>query len=216
MEILLAEDDLQMKKIIKIYLEKEGYVVTTVSNGVEAMDILVKKEFDLIILDWMMPKKDGVTVCKEIRQINLPIKILMVTAKNSSVDELRGLVAGADDYITKPFDMAILLVKIKKMIKSEYVLTVNNLSLNPTTREVKDSGVCIDLTKREYDLLSYFMCNLNIVLTREQLLDNVWGMNYEGDTRTVDTHVKRLRKKIGEQFIMTKIGVGYVMESSHE
>lgn len=211
MKILLAEDDKQMQKILKIYLENEGYEVRVASDGEEGLGFVTEEEFDLVILDWMMPKMDGVTLCREIRQMNLPVKIIMLTAKNSSTDELRGLVAGADDYISKPFDISVLLVRIKKMIKSEKILAFDQLTLNPETREVKIISDIINLTKKEYDLLHYFMQNKNIILTREQLLAHVWGMNYEGDIRTVDTHVKRLRKKIGNHYIVTKVGIGYLM-----
>lgn len=211
MKILLAEDDKQMQKILKIYLENEGYEVRVASDGEEGLSFVTEEEFDLVILDWMMPKMDGVTLCREIRQMNLPVKIIMLTAKNSSTDELRGLVAGADDYISKPFDISVLLVRIKKMIKSEKILAFDQLTLNPETHEVKIISDIINLTKKEYDLLHYFMQNKNIILTREQLLAHVWGMNYEGDIRTVDTHVKRLRKKIGNHYIVTKVGIGYLM-----
>ncbi|HCM90417.1 MULTISPECIES: response regulator transcription factor [Vagococcus] len=211
MKILLAEDDKQMQKILKIYLENEGYEVRVASNGEEGLGFVTEEEFDLVILDWMMPKMDGVTLCREIRQMNLPVKIIMLTAKNSSTDELRGLVAGADDYISKPFDIAVLLVRIKKMIKSEKILAFDQLTLNPETHEVKVTSDLISLTKKEYNLLYYFMQNKNIILSREQLLANVWGMNYEGDIRTVDTHVKRLRQKIGNHYIATKVGIGYLM-----
>ncbi len=211
MKILLAEDDKQMQKILKIYLENEGYEVRVASDGEEGLGFVTEEEFDLVILDWMMPKMDGVTLCREIRQMNLPVKIIMLTAKNSSTDELRGLVAGADDYISKPFDISVLLVRIKKMIKSEKILAFDQLTLNPETHEVKIISDIINLTKKEYDLLHYFMQNKNIILTREQLLAHVWGMNYEGDIRTVDTHVKRLRKKIGNHYIVTKVGIGYLM-----
>lgn len=211
MKILLAEDDKQMQKILKIYLENEGYEVRVASDGEEGLGFVTEEEFDLVILDWMMPKMDGVTLCREIRQMNLPVKIIMLTAKNSSTDELRGLIAGADDYISKPFDISVLLVRIKKMIKSEKILAFDQLTLNPETHEVKIISDIINLTKKEYDLLHYFMQNKNIILTREQLLAHVWGMNYEGDIRTVDTHVKRLRKKIGNHYIVTKVGIGYLM-----
>lgn len=216
MKILFAEDDIQMQKIVRIYLEKEGYEVTTASDGEEGLAYLCEKEFDLVILDWMMPKKDGITLCKEIRQMNLPVKIILLTAKNTSLDELQGLVAGADDYISKPFDIPILLIRIKKLVNAESIFTYRNLVLNAKTYEVKKDGMILDLTKKEYDLLVYLISNQGVTLTREQLLSHVWGINYEGDTRTVDTHIKRLRKKIGNQMIATKIGVGYTMEKTNE
>lgn len=212
MKILLAEDDKEMQKILKIYLEREGYHLVIASDGEEALDYVVSEEFDLVILDWMMPKKDGMELCQDIRRMVIPVKILMLTAKNTSEDELKGLVSGADEYIAKPFDMSVLLIRIKKMLRGEHILRFENLSLNCDTFDVVKNNEKLNLTRKEYDLLYYFMSNINIVLTREQLLDNVWGIDYEGDIRTVDTHVKRLRKKIGDGYIKTKIGMGYTME----
>lgn len=212
MKILLAEDDKEMQKILKIYLEREGYHLVIASDGEEALDYVVSEEFDLVILDWMMPKKDGMELCQDIRRMEIPVKILMLTAKNTSEDELKGLVSGADEYIAKPFDMSVLLIRIKKMLRGEHILRFENLSLNCDTFDVVKNNEKLNLTRKEYDLLYYFMSNINIVLTREQLLDNVWGIDYEGDIRTVDTHVKRLRKKIGDGYIKTKIGMGYTME----
>lgn len=212
MKILLAEDDKEMQKILKIYLEREGYHLVIASDGEEALDYVVSEEFDLVILDWMMPKKDGMELCQDIRRMAIPVKILMLTAKNTSEDELKGLVSGADEYIAKPFDMSVLLIRIKKMLRGEHILRFENLSLNCDTFDVEKNNEKLNLTRKEYDLLYYFMSNINIVLTRGQLLDNVWGIDYEGDIRTVDTHVKRLRKKIGDGYIKTKIGMGYTME----
>ncbi|WP_288394108.1 response regulator transcription factor [uncultured Vagococcus sp.] len=212
MKILLAEDDKEMQKILKIYLEREGYHLVIASDGEEALDYVVSEEFDLVILDWMMPKKDGMELCQDIKRMEIPVKILMLTAKNTSEDELKGLVSGADEYISKPFDMSVLLIRIKKMLRGEHILRFENLSLNWDTFDVVKNNEKLNLTRKEYDLLYYFMSNINIVLTREQLLDNVWGIDYEGDIRTVDTHVKRLRKKIGDGYIKTKIGMGYTME----
>lgn len=216
MRILLAEDDLDMQKILKIYLEKEGYQLTIASDGEEALDYIVNEKFDLAILDWMMPKKDGMELCEDIRRMAIPIKILMLTAKNTSIDELKSLTAGADEYISKPFEMPILLIRIKKLVRGENVLKNGALSLNIETFEVRENLQGIDLTRKEYDLLYYFMSNIDITLSREQILDNVWGIDYEGDTRTVDTHVKRLRKKLSEDYIETKVRLGYVMRSKDE
>lgn len=216
MKILLAEDDLDMQKILKIYLEKEGYQLTIASDGEEALDCIVNEKFDLAILDWMMPKKDGMELCEDIRRMAIPIKILMLTAKNTSIDELKSLTAGADEYISKPFEMPILLIRIKKLVRGENVLKNGALSLNIETFEVRENLQGIDLTRKEYDLLHYFMSNIDITLSREHILDNVWGIDYGGDTRTVDTHVKRLRKKLSEDYIETKVRLGYVMRSKDE
>ncbi len=212
MNILLAEDDREMQKILKIYLEREGYELIIASDGEEALDYVVSEEFDLVILDWMMPKKDGMELCQDIRRMEIPVKILMLTAKNTSADELKSLVSGADEYIGKPFDMSVLLIRIKKMVRGEQLLKFEDIRLNYGNFEVTKHNKKLELTRKEYDLLYYFMSNQNIVLTREQLLDNVWGMDYEGDIRTVDTHVLRLRKKIGSTYITTKVGMGYIMQ----
>lgn len=216
MRILIAEDDENMCKILKLYLLKEGYSVHTVDNGEDAVAYFETNEADLLILDWMMPKKDGLEVCKEIKSLNIPVKIIMLTAKTASHHELLGLVTGADDYIKKPFDMQILLVRIKKLCSSTALLRFQNISINPVSHEVFKDDNRVELTKKEYDLLKYFMANPNMVLSREQLLNHVWGMDYDGEYRTVDTHIRRLRKKLGGSYIQTRFGSGYILEAEHE
>ncbi len=237
MHILIAEDHPDLRKILTLYLQKEGYQVSVVSNGQEAITYLMercglKKEAknnlgltfskspsshapatlpDLLILDWMMPVQDGIQTCREIRALNLPIKILMLTAKGETEHEILGLTSGADDYVRKPFDIKVLLLRIKKLCRLEGILCCGDISLNQETFEVRKGNIPGVLTRTEYELLRYFLTNQRIILTREQLLNQVWGMDFEGDSRTVDTHIRRLRRKIGEEYIKTRIGIGYVI-----
>lgn len=216
MKILIAEDDSAMQKILRLYLEKEGYQVAVADNGKEALSYLEENTVDLLVLDWMMPVRNGIEVCKEIRMLGLPIKILMLTARSENSHEIQGLSCGADDYLRKPFDMKILLLRIKKLCHQEQVLRCGNLTMNQETFEVKRGESKLTLTKTEFELLRYFMINAGITLTREQLLDRVWGPDYDGDMRTVDTHVRRLRAKIGGECIKTSVGTGYLMEAADE
>ena len=237
MHILIAEDHPDLRKILTLYLQKEGYQVSVVSNGQEAITYLMercglKKEAKnnlgltfskspsshapatlpaLLILDWMMPVQDGIQTCREIRALNLPIKILMLTAKGETEHEILGLTSGADDYVRKPFDIKVLLLRIKKLCRLEGILCCGDISLNQETFEVRKGNIPVVLTRTEYELLRYFLTNQRIILTREQLLNQVWGMDFEGDSRTVDTHIRRLRRKIGEEYIKTRIGIGYVI-----
>lgn len=214
MHILIAEDDLDMQKILRLYLQKDGFEVSTVSNGREAVDFLAEKQVDLVIMDWMMPVQDGIRTCREIRLLRIPVKILMLTAKGENEEEIQGLSCGADDYLRKPFDIQVLLLRIRKLCRTENVLSCRDILLNPDTMEVTRQGQQVSLTKTEYELLKFFLSNQRRVLTREILLDHIWGVDYEGDARTVDTTIRRLRKKIGEDTIQTRIGLGYVMGES--
>lgn len=211
MHILIAEDDPDMQKILKLYLERDGYQVAAVSNGKEAVDFLTRHPVDLVIMDWMMPVQDGIQTCREIRLLRIPTKILMLTAKGQNEDEIQGLVSGADDYLRKPFDIQVLLLRVRKLCGTEHVLCYQDIVLNPNTMEVIKGGESVLLTKTEYELLKFFLSNQRRVLSREVLLDHIWGMDYEGDIRTVDTAVRRLRKKIGEEAIQTRVGLGYTM-----
>ena len=156
--------------------------------------------------------QDGIKTCQEIRRLNIPAKILMLTARGSSEDEVRGLSNGADDYLRKPFDAQVLLLRVRKLCGADRVLSCGDLVLDPVGMEVKKGGERIALTRTEFELLKCFLSNQRRVLTREILLDSVWGMDYDGDPRAVDTAVRRLRKKIGEEAIKTRVGLGYVME----
>lgn len=216
MNVLIAEDDEKMSKIMTLYFKKAGYTVNTVFNGGDAVSYMAEHPVDLLLLDWMMPDKNGIEVCREVRLLNMPVKIIMITAKTTPESELLGLTVGADDYIKKPFDMDVLLLRVKKICHLENVLSYQDLSLNIDTSEVTKNNIPLDLTKKEFTLLSFFMSHPKIILSREKLLNHVWGMDYFGDTRTVDTHVRRLRKKIGEEYIQTKVGMGYVLGESND
>jgi len=214
MHILIAEDDTDMQKILKLYLQKDGYVVSVVSNGKEAIAFLSEHVVDLVLLDWMMPIQDGIQTCRDIRQLHIPTKILMLTAKGENEDEVQGLTCGADDYLRKPFDIQVLLLRIRKLCQTEDILSYQDILLNPQTMEVTKKGERISLTKTEYELLKFFLANQRRILSRDMLLDHIWGMDYEGDIRAVDTAIRRLRKKIGENMIQTKIGLGYILGES--
>lgn len=214
MHILVAEDDIDMQKILRLYLQKDGFEVSTVSNGRDVIDFLSEHQTDLVIMDWMMPVQNGIQTCREIRRLRIPTKILMLTANGRDEDEIQGLTCGADDYLRKPFDIQVLLLRIHKLCQTENILSYKGILLNPDTMEVTKQGQKIILTKTEYELLKFFLSNQRRVLSRELLLDRIWGMNYEGDARTVDTSIRRLRKKIGENSIQTRVGMGYFMGES--
>ncbi len=216
MKILIAEDDDNMCKILKLYLQKERYEVECVSDGEDVLNYFEHKKADLLLLDWMMPKKDGIETCKELRLMKIPVKIIMLTAKTTADNEYQGLSIGADDYIRKPFDIKVLLLRIKKLCHVEKMLHFKAVSLNQDTHEVYIGDRLIDLTRKEFELLLYFLMNQNLVLSREKILDSVWGIDYDGDVRTVDTHIRRLRKKIGDSYIQTIFGMGYIMGGLHE
>ncbi|MGL4737861.1 MAG: response regulator transcription factor [Cellulosilyticaceae bacterium] len=216
MKILIAEDDRAMQKILALYLQKEGYEITLVSDGQEALEKLYEGRFDLVVLDWMMPQLSGIEVCKEIRRLELPLKVLMLTAKSETEDELLGLERGADEYIRKPFDPRVLMMRIKKLLPAEEVLSYAGLTVYPKRSEVKLGERTIPLSQKELGLLIYLMANPGIILSREKLLTYVWGSDYEGDDRTLDTHVRRLRRKIGEECIQTHRGMGYTLRCNNE
>lgn len=216
MKILIAEDDERMRNILKLYLQKEGWETACVSNGEEVLDYFERNKADLLLLDWMMPKLDGIETCRALRLMEIPVKIIMLTAKTTADQEYQGLLTGADDYIRKPFDMKVLLLRIKKLCGGEETLHFRDISFRQDSHEVYVGGQRIGLTKKEADLLLYFLNNQDLVLSRERILDAVWGMGYEGDIRTVDTHIRRLRKKLGDACIQTVFGMGYRMGGTHE
>lgn len=216
MRVLVAEDEESLQKIIGIYLEKEGYEVEYASDGQEALDRLTEGMFDLVVLDWMMPKIDGLSVCREIRTYHIPCKVIMLTAKSGSESEIRGLSCGADDYIRKPFDPKILLLRIKKLFHTEDELRCGRLILNQEAMSVKYDGKDVKLARKEYDMLRVLLLNKGMVLSRDKLLRLVWGMDYEGDERTVDTHIRRIRRKLGQKVIRTHVGMGYSVEETDE
>jgi two-component system, OmpR family, response regulator len=226
MRILVVEDNESVCSMIEMFFMKEGYVGEFVHNGLEGYDRFRSGEWDLLILDWMLPGMDGVHLCKKIREVsNVPI--ILLTAKDSESDQVLGLEMGADDYVTKPFSPLTLMARIKavsrrfkqdvKNNEGNFLMT-DHFKISKDTREAFLNGELItSLTPKEFDLLYFFIQNHRQVFSREQLLDKVWGYQFYGDERTVDVHVKRLRKKIGtaeQPCIHTIWGIGYKFDES--
>ncbi|ABP68132.1 two component transcriptional regulator, winged helix family [Caldicellulosiruptor saccharolyticus DSM 8903] len=219
--ILVVDDEKPIVDIIKFNLEKEGYKITTSYDGEDALNKIKNENFDMVLLDVMLPKMDGFTVCKKVREFS-EVPIIMITAKADEVDKVLGLELGADDYITKPFGIRELIARIRANLRRTSqqsnsdgkVLKAGKLTLNPETFEVKKDGKVIELTVREYELLKFLMSQKGQVFSREELLEKVWDYEYYGDVRTVDVTVRRLREKIEDNpsepvFILTKRGIGY-------
>lgn len=220
--ILVTEDETRMRKLIAAYLSKEGYCVLEAENGIQCLELFDKNKIDLVILDIMMPGPDGFSVCRTIREYST-VPLMLLTAKSSEEDKLTGFELGADDYITKPFSPKVLVARTKALFKrielydpaDDNIFSFNDLEIHPISHEVYISGMKLDLSPKEYDLLLFLARNKNIALTREKLLDKLWGYDYDGDWRTVDTHIKRLREKLGEKsgLIVTVRGTGYKLEA---
>ena len=216
--ILIAEDEKGMQTIIADYMKRGGHTCITADDGIDAISILKNNSVDLAILDIMMPHLDGFSVCRIAREMsNLPI--LFLTAKSAEEDKLRGYGYGADDYITKPFSPKILLAKVNALLRRsggipQEVIQAGDISLFPYSHAVFVNGIEIELTHKEFELLSFFMQNKNQVFSRAQLLNRIWGYDFEGNTRTVDTHIKTLRQKLGSEgrHIVTLIRSGYKFE----
>ena len=224
-KILVVDDEEPIAKILDFNLRKEGYDVIVANDGEKAVKLAFSEDPDLILLDLMLPKKDGMEVCREVRaQKNIPI--IMLTAKNSEIDKVIGLEFGADDYVTKPFStrelMARVKVNLRRVAKQTEVVEEKNTSevvikdivIYPEAYIIKKNGEEVDLTRREFDLFYYLAQHRGQVLTRENLLQTVWGYDYFGDVRTVDVTVRRLREKVETdssqpEYIMTRRGVGY-------
>lgn len=216
MTILVVDDEKLIRNVIKEYCVNSGYNVIEASDGIEAIEQVKRKNVDLIILDIMMPKKDGYAALKEIKDIkNIPV--LMLSARSDEYDKLLGFDLGIDDYVTKPFSPKELIARIKAILKrnNEEIFNYEDLMINFQSRVVKIQNKEIKLTPKEYELLIYFIQNKNIALSREQLLSKVWGYDFYGDDRTVDTHIKMLRKNLGNyrDCIITVRGVGYRFET---
>lgn len=222
-KILIVEDEKQMAMFIEMELIHEGYEANVSHNGIDAIKKIEKKGYDLILLDIMLPGLNGMEVCKEIR-CNYNIPIIMVTAKSDINDKVKGLDIGANDYITKPFAIEELLARIRVIERNNIPsckyneIKFKDIIINNSTHQVLRSGRKIDLTKKEYDLLETLLINKNIVLTREQLIEKIWGYDYEGDTNVVDVFIRYLRSKIDDDFedklITTVRGVGYVINEN--
>lgn len=217
--ILIAEDEKSMQDIIVEYMKRGGHSCITADDGIDAVTILKNNPVDLAILDIMMPHLDGFSVCKIAREM-YSIPIIFLTAKEGEEDKLKGYDYGADDYMTKPFSPNVLLAKVNALLRrslsesTQETLVVGNLVLVPTSHSVIVCGNDIDLTHKEFELLRFFMQNKNQVFSREQLLNRIWGYDFEGSTRTVDTHIKTLRQKLGTEgrYIVTLIRSGYKFE----
>lgn len=216
--ILIIEDELKIRFLLRDYLKAEGFNILEASDGDEGLFVFKNNKVDLILLDIMMPKIDGLTVLENIRTVS-DIPIILLTAKSQEEDKLYGYDIGADDYITKPFSPKILVAKVKALLKRTADLNedksstknYNGLTINKLAHEIKVDNVQLSLSPKEYELLVYLSDNIGIALTRDTILDNVWGIDYYGDLRTVDTNIKRLREKLGEKanYIVTVRGSGY-------
>ncbi len=226
-KILVVDDDLNICELLKLYLENEGYTAFVANDGQVAVDTFAAKNPDLVLLDIMLPKMDGWQVCREIRKTS-SVPIIMLTAKGETFDKVLGLELGADDYVTKPFDAKEVMARIKAVLRrskgesgtaaqEKKTVSYDKLEINIENYEMKVNGVVVDTPPKELELIYHFASNPNRVYTRDQLLDEVWGFDYYGDSRTVDVHVKRLREKLegvsDKWSLKTVWGVGYKFET---
>ena len=220
--ILVVDDEKMIRNVIKEYAEFDGFEVTEAEDGMEAVEICRREDFDLIVMDIMMPRLDGYSAIKEIRKTK-QIPVIMLSARGEEYDKLFGFEIGIDDYIVKPFSPKELLARIKAVLKRAAakeqpmdIIRYEGLEINVTGREVSVDGKPVSLTPKEYDLLFYLVRNKGIALSREKLLEEVWGYDFFGDDRTVDTHIKMLRNSLGEyrKFIKTLRGMGYKFETT--
>lgn len=215
---MIVEDELRMRILLNDYFKKEGFKVVEADNGEIALNMFDIEKPDLMIMDIMMPKLDGLSLCRYIRQKST-VPIIFLTAKSEEEDKLLGFELGADEYVTKPFSPKILVARCKTLLKrvegtlgaNDNTIKLGELFINLSSRNLKIGEETIVLSPKEFTLLAYMIENKEIVLTRDSLLDNVWGFDYDGDYRTVDTHIKRLREKLGEKsnYISTVRGIGY-------
>ena len=221
MKILLVEDEIDLNNVVTKYLKKNGYSIDSVFDGEEALDYLRYGEYDLVILDIMMPKVNGFEVIKELRNNGDNTAILMLTARDSADDKVKGLDLGADDYIVKPFDFNELMARIRAVVRRKYgnssnKLVIGDLILDTSEKSVTRAGKQIELTGKEYEVLEYLMQSKNRILSRDQIKEHVWDFDYEGDSNIIDVLIKNIRKKIdieaGKQIIYTKRGLGYVIK----
>ena len=219
LKILVVDDEARMRKLVKDFLTLKGYIVIEAGDGEEAVELFFnQKDIALIILDVMMPKMDGWEVCKTIRKYS-KVPIIMLTAKSEERDELQGFSLGVDEYISKPFSPKILVARVEAIlcrsnVISAGVTTVGGIEIDKEAHQVRIDGKPIELSYKEFELLSYFVDNQGIALSREKILNNVWNYDYFGDARTIDTHVKKLRSKLGDkgEYIKTIWGMGYKFE----
>ena len=216
MKLLVVDDELLIRNVIKEYALNEGYTVDESEDGNEAIEKFEENNYDLIIMDIMMPHKDGFSSAKEIKEIkNIPI--IFLSARTEELDKLNGFSLGADDYVTKPFSPKELMARIKAVSKrneTEEIIKVDNITINKTSREVIIDDKIVEMTHTQFELLYLFLSNPNIVLSRENIIKNIWGYDYEADDRTIDAHIKLLRNKLGKHRddIKTIRKVGYKFE----
>ena len=219
-KILVVDDESRMRKLVKDFLSREGYTVLEAADGVEAMDIFYEdKEIAMVILDVMMPRMDGWQVCREIRESS-KVPVIMLTARSEERDELQGFELGVDEYISKPFSPKILVARVNALLRRtsglamDQTVSAGGIEIDKAAHIVKIDGNPVDLSFKEFELLTYFMENQGIALSREKILNNVWNYDYFGDARTIDTHVKKLRNKLGDkgEYIRTIWGMGYKFE----
>lgn len=220
-KILVVDDEQRMRRLLSDFLKKQNYEVLEAADGEQAVDLFYEqKEIALILLDVMMPKMDGWEVCKEIRR-HSKVPIIMLTAKGDERDELLGFELGVDEYISKPFSLKILLARVEAILRrtnrlgADEILEAGGIRINQSAHQTEVDGVPVELSFKEFELLTYFLKNQGIALSREKILNNVWNYDYFGDARTIDTHVKKLRSKLGErgQLIKTIWGMGYKFET---
>ncbi len=215
-KILIVEDEMEIRNILKLYLLKEGYDVTEAEDGEVAIKLFYEKPFDLVILDIMLPKKYGWSVLREIKKYS-SVPVMILSARDDDEDELFGFEIGTDEYITKPFNNKILLARIKALIKNtsnntDHIIELGKIIINDTSHTVTVDGEEVILAPKEYELLIYLIKNHKIALSRDKMLTEVWGYDFPGSDRTIDTHIKNLRKKLGEECIKTVRGIGYKFE----
>ena len=220
LKVLMVDDESRMRKLVSDFLTRKGYQVIEAGDGEEAIDKFYEdKNISLVILDVMMPKMNGWDTCRQIRK-NSNVPIIMLTAKSDEASELNGFDCGADEYISKPFSPKILTARVDALIRRSYsidsseMIDVGGIVINKAAHIVKINDEEIELSFKEFELLTYFMENVGIALSREKILNNVWDYDYFGDARTIDTHVKKLRKKLGDKgdYIKTIWGMGYKFE----
>lgn len=219
-KVLVVDDESRMRKLVKDFLTREGYAVLEAGDGMEAMDIFYEdKEIALVILDVMMPKMDGWEVCREIRK-NSKVPIIMLTARGDERDELLGFELGVDEYISKPFSPKILVARVEAILRRtgqsnpDEILSAGGIVIDKAAHQATVDDKPMDLSFKEFELLTYFLENEGIALSREKILNSVWNYDYFGDARTIDTHVKKLRSKMGDkgEYIKTVWGMGYKFE----
>lgn len=216
MRILVVDDEKLIREVIKEYIENEGYTCDEAESGVESIEAVSKHDYDLIIMDIMMPGMDGYTAVKEIKEIK-DIPVIMLSARVEELDKLQGFSLGIDDYVTKPFSPKELVARIKavcKRNKGDDIVTVGNITLNKLSRDVMVDGKLVEVTHTQFELLLLFLTNKGIALSRDKIIESLWGYDYEADDRTIDAHIKLLRSKLGKyrNSIKTIRKVGYKFE----